>query len=175
MKANFLSLICLLIIVSSISSFGQITDQELGASSDYSRYRAGLYDFSDEGAINIKVSVWGYVARPGKYIIPEYTTVADLISFAGGPNQNAEMDDLRIFRTLKNGAENMIKFTYDDVMWGETINVKNRFVPKLEPSDVLIVPGSPRFFFKDWFNVGLQVFSAVLSVISLYIIILRYN
>ena len=50
--------------------------------------------FQIVGAINIKVSVWGYVARPGKYIVPDYTTVSDLLSFAGGPNQNAEMDDL---------------------------------------------------------------------------------
>lgn len=162
------------LVILNQSILGQITDQELGASGDF-RFRAGLYDFSDEGAVNIKVSVWGYVARPGKYIIPDYATVSDLLSFAGGPNQNAEMDDLRIYRTLENGTEEMIKFNYDDVMWGQTINVKDRFVPKLEPSDVMIVPGSPRFFFKDWFNMGLQIFSALISVISLYIIILRYN
>ncbi|NWF89808.1 MAG: hypothetical protein HXY50_10155, partial [Ignavibacteriaceae bacterium] len=96
-------------------------------------------------------------------------------SYAGGPSQNAEMDDLRIYRTLENGTEEMIKFNYDDIMWGSTISVKNRYLPKLEPSDVMIVPGSPRFFFKDWFNMGLQIFSALISVISLYIIILRYN
>ena len=154
--------------------FSQITDQELGASDVY-RVRAGLYDFSDQGAVNIKVSVWGYVARPGKYIVPDYTTVSDLLSLAGGPNQSSEMDDLRIFRTLEDGTEEMIKFTYDDIMWEETISVENRFIPKLEPSDVLIVPGSPRFFFKDWFSMGLQIFSALVSVISLYVIILEYN
>ena len=69
----------------------------------------------------------------------------------------------------------MIKFTYDDIMWEETINVKNRYVPIIQPSDVLIVPGSPRFFFKDWFNMGLQIFSALISVISLYVIIIRYR
>jgi hypothetical protein len=154
--------------------FSQITDQELGASVDY-RYRVGLYDFSDVGAVNIKVSVWGYVARPGKYIVPEYTTVSDLLSLAGGPSQSSEMDDLRIYRTLENGTEEMIKFTYDDVMWEETLAVKDRFIPKLEPSDILIIPGSPRFFFKDWFSMGLQIFSALVSVISLYVIILEYN
>lgn len=174
MKPKSLLMLLLIVIIIDSNLFAQITDQELGASTDY-RYRAGLYDFSDQGAVNIKVSVWGYVARPGKYIIPDYATISDLLSFAGGPNQNAEMDDLRIYRTISNGMEEMIKFTYDDVMWGEGIDVKNRLVPKLEPSDILIVPGSPRFFFKDWFNVGLQVFSAIISVVSLYIIIIRYR
>ncbi|NWF90113.1 MAG: SLBB domain-containing protein, partial [Ignavibacteriaceae bacterium] len=82
---KFLSILFIfLLIIFSPYINAQITDQELGASADY-RYRAGLYDFSDEGAVNIKVSVWGYVARPGKYIVPDYTTVSDLLSYAGGP------------------------------------------------------------------------------------------
>lgn len=153
--------------------FSQITDQELGANVG-NRNRAGLYDFSDEGALNIKVAVWGYVSRPGKYIVPDYTTVSDLLSFSGGPNQNSEMDDLRIYRTLEDGTEEMIKFTYDDVMWGEKIDVKNRIVPKLEPSDVLIVPGSPRMFFRDWFALSLQIAGIVISILNLYLLIL-YN
>ena len=152
--------------------FSQITDEELGKSTKIS---SGLYDFSDPGSVNIKVAIWGYVTRPGKYIVPDYTSVSDLLSFAGGPNQNAEMDDLRIFRNLENGKEEMIKFTYDDIMWGSEIEVKSRILPKLQASDVLIVPGSPRFFFKDWFNLGLQVFSAALAVINLYLLVQRYN
>ena len=134
-----------------------------------------MYDFSDPGAVNIKVAVWGYVSRPGKYIVPDYTSVSDLLSFAGGPNQNAEMDDLRIYRILDNGKEDMIKFSYNDIMWENGIEVRNRVIPKLKASDILIVPGSPRLFFTDWFRIGLQVFSAVLSIVNLYILIHRYK
>lgn len=137
--------------------------------------RSGLYDFSDPGAVNIKVAIWGYVARPGKYIVPDYTSVSDLLSYAGGPNQNAEMDDLRIYRIDDNGKEQMIKFSYNDIMWDNKIEVRNRIIPKLKASDILIVPGSPRLFFTDWFRIGLQVFSAVLSIISIYILIQRYH
>jgi protein involved in polysaccharide export with SLBB domain len=142
---------------------------------DYRYPRAGYYDFSDEGAVNIKVSVWGYVERPGKYVIPDYSTVYDLLSFAGGPNQNAEMDDLRIYRTLENGNEEMIKFNFDDILWGEKIEVNHRFIPKLEPSDILVVPGSPRYFFKDWFNLGLQIVSVVASLLNIYLLITYIN
>ncbi len=106
-----------------------------------------MYDFSDPGAVNIKVAVWGYVARPGKYIVPDYTSVSDLLSYAGGPNQNSEMDDLRIYRIDDNGKEEMIKFSYNDIMWDNKIEVRNRIVPKLKASDILIVPGSPKLFF----------------------------
>ncbi len=171
MKSKVLIISILLLIYSSL--FAQ-EDRQLGVSDDF-RQRAGLYDLSDPGAVNIKVSVWGYVTRPGKYIVPDYTSVSDLLSYAGGPNQNAEMDDMRIFRILEDGSEQIVKFTYDDVMWGSGIEVKNRLVPELLASDVLIVPGSPRLFFSDWFRLGLQVFTALISVINLYVLILRYN
>ena len=157
----------------SSNMFGQINNQELGRSLN-NISKDGLYDFSDPGAVNIKVAVWGYVSRPGKYIVPDYTNVSDLLSYAGGPNQNAEMDDLRIYRVLETGKEDMLKFSYNDVMWGDGLTVRNRVLPKLKAGDILIVPGSPRLFFEDWFRIGIQVFSLVISLASLIIIIKRY-
>ena len=168
-----LQLLFLSIVIISSNNFSQITDEELGSA--LINRRTGIYDLSDPGAINIKVSVWGYVSRPGKYIVPNYTTVSDLLSYAGGPNQNAETDDLRIYRILEDGTETILKFTYDDIIWGSGIEVKNRTLPHLKPSDILIVPGSPRLFFTDWFRLSLQIFSAVISVISLVVLIQRYN
>ncbi len=156
----------------SSNHFAQITDTELGKGS-FSR--SGLYDFSDPGTINIKVAVWGYVSRPGKYVVPDYTTVSDLLSFAGGPSRDSELDDLRIYRTLENGTEEMIKFNYNDIMWENNLNTKIRFTPKLQASDILVIPGSPKLFWTDWFNIGLQIFSITLSIVSLLLAINYYN
>lgn len=167
MKSNYL--IAILFIIIQFSVYAQITDVELGRATTYSR--SGLYDFSDPGAINIKVAVWGYVSRPGKYIVPDYTTVSDLLSYAGGPYQDAEMNDLRIYRINENGTEVMIKFSYDDIMWEDNLLKGNRIVPKLKASDILVVPGSPKLFFRDWFNIGIQVFSIILTIANLLILI----
>jgi len=171
LKFKTLFLVGFLIILSS-NHFAQITDMELGRGS-FSR--SGLYDFSDPGAINIKVAVWGYVSRPGKYVVPDYTTVSDLLSFAGGPSRDSELDDLRIYRTLENGTEEMIKFNYNDIMWENNLNTKIRFTPKLQASDILVIPGSPKLFWTDWFNIGLQIFSITLSIVSLLLAINYYN
>ncbi|OGU54009.1 MAG: hypothetical protein A3K31_14170 [Ignavibacteria bacterium RIFOXYA12_FULL_35_25] len=171
MKFKTLFLVGFLIMLSS-NHFAQITDTELGRGS-FSR--SGLYDFSDPGTINIKVAVWGYVSRPGKYVVPDYTTVSDLLSFAGGPSRDSELDDLRIYRTLENGTEEMIKFNYNDIMWENNLNTKIRFTPKLQASDILVIPGSPKLFWTDWFNIGLQIFSITLSIVSLLLAINYYN
>lgn len=162
---TLISFFCFIII--STSSNAQF-DVELGRAT---HNISGLYDFSDPGAVNIKVAVWGYVARPGKYIVPEYITVSDLLSYAGGPYQDAEMDDLRIYRVLENGTEEMIKFNYNDIMWEDKLSTKQRITPKLKASDILVVPGSPKLFFRDWFNIGIQVFSVVLTIVNLILIV----
>jgi hypothetical protein len=168
LKLGILFLFICLSIVSS-NTFAQLTDTELGKSSTYTR--SGMYDFSDPGALNIKVSVWGYIARPGKYVVPDYTTVSDLLTYAGGPNQDAEMDDLRIYRVLENGQEEMMKFSYNDIMWENNLSSKPRVLPKLEASDILVVPGSPKLFFKDWFDITITLVSLSLSIINLIVVL----
>ena len=127
------------------------------------------------GAINIKVAVWGYVSRPGKYVVPAYTTVSDLLSFAGGPNRDSELEDLRIYRTLENGKEEMIKFNYNDIMWENNLSTKIRSIPELQASDILIIPGSPKLFWTDWFSIGMQIFSVALTILNLVLVIKYYQ
>ena len=171
LKFNFLVIYIGFILLSS-SAYSQITDAELGKGSST---RSGLYDFSDPGTVNIKVAVWGYVSRPGKYIVPEYTTVSDLLSFAGGPNRDSELEDLRIYRTLNDGKEEMIKFSYNDIMWENNLSAKGRFTPVLQASDILVIPGSPKLFWTDWFSIGIQIFSVALTILNLVLVINYYK
>lgn len=160
------------IFLFSCASFAQ-ENQILGT--PLTNVRQGLYDFSDPNAVNIKVAVWGYVPRAGKYIIPDYATVSDLLSYAGGPERDSNLDDLRIYRTNNDGKEQMIKFSYQDLVWDDNLEVRNRVVPTLKPGDILIIPGSPKLFFQDWFRLSLSIFSAILSIISIVILIQRYK
>ena len=60
-------------------------------------------------------------------------------------------------------------------MWENNLNTKIRFTPKLQASDILVIPGSPKLFWTDWFNIGLQIFSITLSIVSLLLAINYYN
>ena len=167
-------ILCFLIGFTSIL-LGQEKDTQVGSPDiNYRNSQTGYFNYADPSSINIKVSVWGYLKYPGKYIVPQYTTVNDLISFAGGPTGEANMDDLRIYRVLDNGKEKMVKFSYNDLMYDSKLEVNNRIVPKLEAGDILIVPGAPRLYFLDWFRVGLSIFSALISLAILVINIRRY-
>ncbi len=149
-------------------------DQQIGRTRDqYNGYYGNFFDYSDATTINVKVSIWGYVRSPGKYIVPIYTTVPDLISYAGGPVDESNLDDVRIYRVDKNGNEELIKLNYTDLLHDDQLS-KNKVNPNLKAGDILIIPGSPKFYFRDYLNISLSIFSAIVSL-TILIINIRHN
>ena len=158
------------VLISFVTVFGQ--DSQLGSRDTGARtLQGGFFDYSDPEAINIKVSIWGFVNFPGKYIVPSYTTITDLISYAGGPNENAELDEIKLYRYKEDGREELINLNYSNLMWENNIS-QNRNRAELLASDVLIIPGTDRLYFNDYLSMGLSIFSAL---VSLAILILTVN
>jgi polysaccharide biosynthesis/export protein len=148
----------------SIMIFAQNSELQVGSNTNQLRQNQGaFYDYSDPTTLNIKVAVWGFVKYPGKYVIPMESNVYDLLSYAGGPSEDAHLNDLRIFRTLEDSSKEMVKFNYNDLLWDENLKeFKN--APGLDAGDILLVPGSQRLYFKDYLQIGLSVFSALISL-----------
>jgi hypothetical protein len=164
-----------LLIFFSALAYGQESGTQLGSTNpDRGTYARGFFDYSDPGAINIRISVWGFVRYPGKYLVPEYTTITDVLSFSGGPNEEANLDDVRLYRVFEDGKEQMIKINYNDLMWEDHLTSNyRRSIPKIQPNDILVVPGEPRYFFKDYFSMGLSIFSVLLAITNLVIALNR--
>ncbi|MBM4170653.1 MAG: hypothetical protein FJ214_02135 [Ignavibacteria bacterium] len=162
-----------LILFQSIS-IAQITDYELGAKLNRGYYQqTGFFDLSDPEAVNIKVAVWGFVRYPGKYIVPTYTTVLDLLSFAGGPSDAADLEDLRIYRTNEDGTQQLLKINYNDIMWESELELRTRRVPSLEAGDILVITGEPRLYARDKVSIWLSILSALISLTILVLNIVR--
>jgi SLBB domain len=151
--------------------FAQSNDVKLGAQyTGLQQRQGGLFDYSDPETINMRVSVWGFIKYPGRYQVPIYTTVSDLLSYAGGPTDDSDLEDLRLYRVMEDSTQHLFSFNFNDLLWAEKLEGTNRRLPKLQGSDLLVVPGAPRLYFKDWFRVSLSIFTAM---ISLTLLILR--
>ena len=137
----------------------------------YNRFNGGLYDYSLPDAINIKVLVWGYVEFPGQYIIPSFNGVNDLLALAGGPTQDANIDDLRLFRLNPDSSQSMIKFDYNDLLWNDKLE-KPIKIPDLQAGDILLVPGETRYFFWDYFSFALS-FVATIAIVAALVFTVR--
>ncbi len=109
----------------------------------------GVHDFSDPTSINIKVDVWGDIPQPGKYVIPYYTTINDLLSFAGGPEPTTDWSGIKLFRMNPDSSYYAVKLHYEDY-----INKNIKDIPKeisLESGDILVIPSSgPVMTWRDY-------------------------
>jgi len=140
------------------------TDIQVGSSLiPRNQTQGAYYDYSDPEAINIKVSVWGFVKYPGRYLIPSYSNVNDLLSFAGGPTDASELKQMSLIRTLPDSSQSVINLAYNDILFDEKMQVVNR-PPQVEAGDILLVPGEPRWYLKDYMSMSLSIFSALISL-----------
>ncbi|HSP86536.1 MAG TPA: SLBB domain-containing protein [Ignavibacteriaceae bacterium] len=160
--------ILILSIFFVLNLFGQ-EEMQIGTSlGQFRQSQGGYYDYSDPESVNLKVSVWGFVKFPGKYIVPIYTNAFDLLSYAGGPDEDANLDDIRIFRINEDSSQSFIDLDYKDFLWNkELTSIKE--APRIVSGDILLVPGEERLYFRDYFTLTLSILSVLISLVILII------
>lgn len=125
--------------------------------------QGALYDYSNPETINIKVNIWGNVKFPGQYLIPQSLNVIELITLAGGPTNDALLDEIRLYRMKADSTYEIIPLDYNNVLWGkDDVNIKK--VMGVLPGDVLVFPGEPRWYLRDYLSLGFSTLSALISV-----------
>ena len=163
------TLIFILLSMPGITLFAQQEDYQVGVNPNSLRQSQGaFYDYSDPNTINIKVAVWGYVKFPGRYILPAKSDVKDLISYAGGVNDDAYLDELRIYRINSDSTQSLLELNYNDLWWGESLN-KNLNLQRLQAGDVLIVPGRNRLYWENYLGIILSTLGFFISLATLII------
>jgi hypothetical protein len=157
------------VLLYSLAIYSQQEDYQLGLSQSYRGQNQGaFYDYSDPDGLNIKVSVWGYVKYPGRYIIPQRSDIRDLISYAGGISDDSYLDELRVYKILPDSTQQMLKFDYEDLWWNEDLT-KDLSLYKMEAGDVLVIPGRPRLYWEDYLTLSLSIVGVLLSLTTLII------
>lgn len=126
----------------------------------------GAYTLGDQRTLEIVVSVWGEVLRPGEYRVSDTADVLQLLSKAGGPTEFAKLSGVTI--THAPGATGG-KARIEPVAIDVYLKRANATAPpRLEPGDVVMVP---RNAFSKWKQVAgiLRDLSIVASTYFLYL------
>jgi hypothetical protein len=172
---RYIILTSILMIAGFVSSSFSQDDIQIGSSQSGSvRDRGGYFDYSDPNAVNIKVQLWGYVRFSGYYIVPTGTSINELISYAGGPLEDAMLEDIRVTKIKENYPSTVVKYNYNDLMWESEIKNPLKY-GKLEAGDIVVVPGEPRYFVREDIAFYLGVITALASVTALIISIIYAN
>lgn len=156
------------IIVFFILFFTHLTEAQdirIGASLD-NRFnqQGGFYDYSDPRYVNIMVNIWGYVRFPGKYYVPENSKVLDLLSYAGGPTPDAFMNNIRLYRTNSLNDAILKDLDFDKLYTSADTSLIDIEVPTLLPGDIVLVPGEPKLYFRDYVSIYASITSVLISL-----------
>ena len=157
-----------------ISTLTAQEDIQIGGNEYRLSQQTGFFDFSDPTGINIKVQLWGYVRYPGYYIIPARSSVSELISIAGGPLEDAQIEDIRIIRANADSSTSMYKYNYNAFLWEDELGTIVKF-PRLLAGDMIMVPGEPRYFVREDIVFYLSIVTTLASLTALILSILSFN
>jgi protein involved in polysaccharide export with SLBB domain len=110
----------------------------------------------------VRIAVSGEVGRPQVFVVRPETTIGEAVAQAGGPNQFAQRQRVRVLRRVPNGGQREF---YVNLMDGRS------GMSRVHSGDQIVVDRR-RSFFREIFLPGLSVIG---SVASIYLIIDRNN
>ncbi|MEO8167035.1 MAG: SLBB domain-containing protein [bacterium] len=123
-----------IMVGTAFSIFAQSINSNL--SSATSNAQAGAYYFvARSNEMTMQVNIWGFVQHPGRYEVSMNVDLIQLLSFAGGPTNDADMDDVRISRIVKR----------DGVVSMKDIRINMKNLDKIQESKLLLEPGDTIF------------------------------
>jgi SLBB domain len=170
MSKRLFPLILLLLAVLITSGYSQNDDLLIGKLK--SQIGPAVFDLSDPMSVNIEVNLWGFVKYPGRYKIPYNSTILDLLSFSGGPTENSNLEEIRIYRPGNDSQKTksrIIKLNYDNLMWGKDINKNKIKDPVLESGDIVVVMEERRYTLRDNLLIALPIISSLLTITTLVV------
>ncbi len=107
-----------------------------GLSTTIPNAQAGSYYYvARPGELTMQVNVWGFVQHPGRYEVSSSTDLVQLLSYAGGPLQDADMEDVRITRLVRR----------DGVIAMREMRVNLKRLDRVEEARLLLQPGDTIF------------------------------
>jgi protein involved in polysaccharide export with SLBB domain len=130
-----------LILMAAIPVCAQVpTETELSSSKQANQSRPGYFYYAKPYEVTMTVNLWGEVPQQGVYVIPTNTDIVQLISFAGGPKERSNIDEVLLYRsTGRKDTKTRQEMTINlrDILEG-----KSPTVP-LSPGDMIVVKRIP--------------------------------
>lgn len=159
------TLITLMWLSLSVAAVAQVsTDTEVNTSSKIGEIRPGYYVVAKPFEVTMTINVWGEIPLQGLYVVPVQTDIVQIISYAGGPKEKSDLEDILIYRATdskkSNAQRTMMRVNVVDIVEGE----KRPMV--LQPGDMIVVKKIPDAL--TW----LDIFAITTTITSLLTLII---
>ncbi|MDQ3019413.1 MAG: hypothetical protein M3R36_02410 [Bacteroidota bacterium] len=161
------------ILISTNSCFSQNDSDKIKIGPDELQISKGprYFNFADKNKVNIEIIVLGLAA--GKYLIPQGTTLFDLLIMVGGTEERT-VDEIKILRFKSDTpilkANEVKNYNYSDLYGNDQDMLRPQKNPMLKPGDMVILP-PPRDSQQSVFYYIREVMSFIVTIVSFYYLI----
>lgn len=125
------------IIVMPMEASGQVpTQAEIGTSKLTEQSRPGYYFYAKPFEVTMTVNLWGEVPQQGVYVVATNTDIIQLVSYAGGPREKSNLEEVLIYRA--SGRKDVKARTLKKINLREILEGNAPTVP-LAPGDMIVM------------------------------------
>ena len=115
---------------------------------------------NEENMLMIRVNLWGYVGNPQSVLIPDGTDLVTALSYAGGPNENGNINSIVILHA--DGTKTLCdiaKYKGDE---------SRKHNPILRPGDTVMVKGNFLYHLTSFVTKVYQVAVVASVIVTIY-------
>jgi len=114
-----------------------------------------------EEELLVPVNVWGEVDKPGLYEVPDGTNVVELLSYAGGPTEFANLSHVKVTRGAGGKGQPVDVSAY--LAYGDAGTL-----PRLQPGDTVYVHRNAKYSWRSFIEVVSQL-AVIAGTVILYV------
>jgi len=132
--------------------FAQVSTQpELNTSKQTELSRPGYFFYAKPFEVTMTVNLWGEVPQQGVYVVSTNTDIIQLLSYAGGPRDRSNLEEVLVYRTP--GKKDVKGRILKNVNVRDILEGKSEPFP-LAPGDMIVVKRTPESWsMLEWLSV----------------------
>ena len=131
----------LIATVISTSVYAQVSTQtELNTNKQAEQARPGYFFYAKPFEVSMTVNLWGEVPQQGVYVISTNTDIIQLLSYAGGPREKSNLEDVMVYRS--SGKKDVKGRSLKNINVRDILEGKSEPF-QLAPGDMIVVKRIP--------------------------------
>jgi hypothetical protein len=125
----------------SATVYAQVSTQtELSTNKQAEQARPGYFFYAKPFEVTMTVNLWGEVPQQGVYVISTSTDIIQLLSYAGGPREKSNLEDVMVYRS--SGKKDVKGRTLKNINVRDILEGKSEPF-QLAPGDMIVVKRIP--------------------------------
>ncbi|MGA9407853.1 MAG: hypothetical protein WBW71_12045 [Bacteroidota bacterium] len=140
------------VVLASVRMFAQVpTQTEISVTKQAEQSRPGYFFYAKPYEVTMTVNLWGEIPQQGVYVVPTNTDIIQLLSYAGGPRDRSNLDDVLIYRA--SGKKDQKLRILKTINVRDILEGRSDPVP-LAPGDMIVVKRLPESWtMEEWLTV----------------------